>query len=66
MRSGPTVPTFEITTMSVEEVNAKVWAGDVWGAIWANAGQSAVDSFLAFTETYMGILKLVGIHTGFQ
>ncbi|KAJ9093799.1 hypothetical protein QFC19_008176 [Naganishia cerealis] len=39
--SGPTIPTFEITDMTMAEVKEKVWAGDVWGAIWANPGRSA-------------------------
>lgn len=30
--------------MTVEEVKEKVWAGDVWGALWANAGQSEVST----------------------
>jgi hypothetical protein len=42
--TGSSVPTFEMTNMTMDEVKQRVWAGDVWGAIWANPGQSAVSS----------------------
>lgn len=41
----PGVPTFTFLSAqetSLEQVQDKVWNGDVWAAVWANAGQTEV------------------------
>jgi hypothetical protein len=38
-------PTYELlfaNETSVEDLRDKVWRGEVWGAVWASAGQSQV------------------------
>lgn len=53
--------------MTMDEVKQKVWAGDVWGAIWANPGQSAVSScplylFRFLTLSSIGIQRISHQH----
>lgn len=43
----PGVPTFTFLSAqetTLEQVQDKVWNGDVWAAVWANAGQTEVSS----------------------
>lgn len=45
MREQEHQPTYELllaNETSVQELRDRVWRGEVWGAVWASAGQSDV------------------------
>jgi hypothetical protein len=56
----PGVPTFTFLSAqetSLDQVQDKVWNGDVWAAVWANAGQTEVSPF------WQSLLLLISPHS---